>query len=308
VAGLTDAGGGTASLRPSWPVRILMFVVIALLLGVTVFLQRAIDERFGEYRATEEILYIEDGEALKKVLLGFESLAADIYWLRTVQYFGGQRLHSTAKNFELLSPLLNITTTLNPRLEIAYTYGATFLAEPWPRGAADPLDALRLIDKGIENNPDHWRFYLDKGFIYFWYLQDYEKAAQIFLEGSKLPGAPFWMVTTAGRTLTRGGDRDMARELWKILHDTAQNEQMRYNAVIHLQQLDALDEMDVLTETALAFKERSGSFPESWDALIESGYLDGVPQDPSGTPYLLNSRRERVQVSRGSPLAGVPTR
>ncbi len=305
---MSNARETTPSTLLKWPGRILLMVVMIQLLAAVAFLQRAIDERFGEYRATEEILYVENGEALKRVLLGFDSLAADIYWLRTVQYFGGQRLYSTEKRFELLEPLLNVTTTLDPKLKIVYTYGATFLSESWPLGAGVPFKALALIDKGIENNPDHWRFYLDKGFIYFWTQKDYQKAAEVFLEGSKLPGAPYWMVGTAGRTLTRGGDRETARELWKILHDTAENEQMRGNAVIHLQQLDALDQIDVLTEIALKLKEHSGHFPESWEELIAAGYLRGVPADPVGVPYLLNPQTEKAEVSRESSISAVPTR
>ncbi|MGH9460085.1 MAG: hypothetical protein ACRD1X_02625 [Vicinamibacteria bacterium] len=286
---------------------IVVAVLAALFAAVTV-IQRRIDERFGEYRITEEILYVDNGEALKKVLLGFESIASDLYWLRTVQYFGGQRLESTEKRFELLGPLLDITTTLDPHLRIAYTYGATFLAEEWPRGAAEPLKALELIDKGIRNNPDHWRFYLDKGFIYFWFLQDYAKAADVFLAGSKLPDAPYWMVATAGRTLARGGERGTARQLWKILYDTAENDQMRYNALVHLQQLDAMDQTDLLTKVARQFKQDRGHFPSGWEEMIAAGYLRGTPADPGGVPYELNPKDERAEISRDSSLSALPTR
>jgi len=305
---VSDVQQATPSSRLGLPGRILILVVLVQLVVAVVLLQRTIDDRFGEYRATEEILYIENGEALKKIVLGFESLAADLYWLRTVQYFGGQRLYSTDKRFELLEPLLNITTTLDPHLKVAYTYGATFLSEPRPTGAGEPLKGLALIDRGIENNPDNWRFYLDKGFIYFWVLEDYKKAAEIFLEGSKLPGAPYWMMATAGRTLTRGGDRDTAKQLWRILYDTAENEQMRHNALTHLQQLDALDQTEVLTALGGKFREQQGHFPESWQEMIAAGYLRGVPADPLGVPYVLNLRDEQVDVSEESFLSALPTR
>ncbi len=286
----------------------LLLVVLSQLFVAVWLLQVASDDRFGEYRATEEILYVEDGETLKKVLLGFESLAADLYWLRAVQYFGGQRLYSLEKRFDLLEPLLDITTTLDPHLKVAYTYGATLLSEPWPTGAGVPLKGLNLIDKGIENNPDHWRFYLDKGFIYFWVLKDYQTAAEIFLEGSELPGAPYWMVATAGRTLARGGERETARELWKILYQTAENSQMRGNAEVHLQQLDALDQIEVLTKLARKYKEQFGQFPESWRAMVEAGYLRRVPADPIGVPYVLNPRDEEAEVSEDSFLSALPDR
>ncbi len=305
---MTELTEKAPSSRPGLSQGFILLVVLSQLLVAVWFLQVAIDDRFGEYRATEEILYVEDGETLKKVLLGFESLAADLYWLRAVQYFGGQRLYSTEKRFDLLEPLLDITTTLDPHLKVAYTYGATLLSEPWPTGAGVPFKGLSLIDKGIENNPDHWRFYLDKGFVYFWVLKDYKTAAEIFLKGSKLPGAPYWMVATAGRTLARGGERRTARELWKILYETAENEQMRHNAQIHLQQLDALDQVEVLTKLAGKYEEQLGHFPESWQEMVEAGYLRRVPADPIGVPYVLNPRDEKAEVSEDSFLSALPDR
>ncbi len=287
---------------------VLLAVVFSLLFFALFRLQTLIDERFGEYRSTEEILYIEDGQLLKKVLLGFESLAADLYWLRTVQYFGGKRLYDPEKRFNLLEPLLNVTTDLDPQMKIAYRYGAVFLSEAWPRGAGLPLKAVDLVDKGILNNPDDWRFFLDKGFIYFWHLQDSKKAAEIFLEGSEIAGAPYWMVTTAGRALTVGGERETARMLWNALYDLAENEQMRRNAEIHLQQLDALDEIDALTERAKQFREQAGRFPGTWGEVVAAGLLSGIPLDPTGAPYSLNPRHETVELAAGSLLAGLPSR
>ena len=140
------------------PRLLLTAVVFSQLFFAIYLLQERIDERFGDYRSTEEILYIEDGKLLKKMLLGFESLAADLYWLRTVQYFGGKRLYDPDKRFDLLEPLLDITTDLDSHLKISYRYGAIFLSEPWPRGAGLPLKGIELVDKGIFNNPEYWRF------------------------------------------------------------------------------------------------------------------------------------------------------
>jgi hypothetical protein len=270
-------------------------------------LQSRIDRSFGEYRSTEDILYVDNGDLLKKVTMGFRNLAADLYWLRTVQYFGGKRLQVTNKNYALLEPLLWITVKLDPEFKIAYTYGSTFLSEPFPMGAGLPLKGVTLIDEGIRNHPDYWRFYLDKGFIYFWYLQDYEKAAEVFLEGSKIEGAPYWMIATAGRTLTRGGDRETARGLWEILRDTAETDQQRENAILHLRQLDALDQMEILERVVQAYRDETGRLPASWAELIEARLIPGTPFDPSGSPYVLESDG-KVGITSGSKLGVLPVR
>jgi tetratricopeptide (TPR) repeat protein len=282
--------------------------VLIALFGLVFLVQSRIDAAFGEYRATEEILYVENGELLKHATVGFENLVADLYWLRAVQYFGGKRLEVTNKNYDLLQPLLDITISLDPNFKIAYTYGATFLSEPFPMGAGRPLEGIELIDKGIANHPDYWRFYLDKGFVYYWYLQDYEKAAQVFLEGSKIEGAPYWMVATAGRALARGGDRETSRALWHILHDSAETVQQRENANLHLKQLDALDEMDELKELVERFHEQKGSYPESFGELVSAGLIRALPVDPTGAPYVLDPETHKIDLSPSSGLGVLPTR
>ncbi len=280
-------------------------LLLGLATGVSL-VQSHIDDVFGEYRATEEILYVESGEVLKKVVLGFENLAADLYWLRTVQYFGGRRRMVTNKDYSLLEPLLRITTDLDPQFRIAYTYGATFLSEPMPMGAGLPSKGIEVIDRGIANHPDYWRFYLDKGFIYFWHLKDYKKAAEVFLAGSKLPGAPYWMVTTASRTLTRGGDRQTARMLWQIQYESAETDQQRENARTHMRQLDALDDIDTLETIVQRFRERTGRFPTSWNEVVASELLSEIPLDPIGNPYLLDSSTGEVDVPLESGLGVLP--
>jgi tetratricopeptide (TPR) repeat protein len=277
------------------------------LLVAVCLLQSHIDDRFGAYRSTEEILYVENGELLEKATVGFESLAADIYWLRAVQYFGGKRREAGNKDYSLLAPLLGITVSLDPHFKIAYTYGATFLSEPLPVGAGLPLKGIELIDEGIRAHPDYWRFYLDKGFIYFWYLNDYEKAAEVFLEGSKIQGAPDWMAYTAARALTRGGDRETARNLWRIFRDTAETPQQKDNADAHLRQLDALDQMDVLKSLIERYHEQRGDYPARWEDLVDARLLKAIPHDPTGEPYVLDPETHEVSPSRRSGLGVLPT-
>lgn len=279
---------------------------VVLLFGALYGIQSHIDRSLGPYRATEEILYVDRGDAMKRMLLGFDNVAADLYWLRTVQYFGGKRLDATNKDYRLLEPLLNITIELDPNFKIAYSYGATFLSEPFPAGAGQPEKGIEIIDKAIERHPEHWRFYLDKGFIYFWFLHDYEKAAEVFLAGSELPGAPYWMIATATRTLTLGGDRETARYLWQMLYQSAETSQQQDNATIHLQQLDALDEMDLLGKVVENFQLRAGRYPAGWQELVDTGFLEQIPVDPAGTAYALNSETHAVEIGSSSPLGGLP--
>jgi hypothetical protein len=40
----------------------------------------------------EQILYVRSGAALKRIALSFDAVAADVYWIRAIQHYGGERL------------------------------------------------------------------------------------------------------------------------------------------------------------------------------------------------------------------------
>ena len=132
----------------------------------------------------EEVLYISSPTLLKRMSLGYDGLLADIYWTRAVQYFG-DKLTRGSEHFDLLAPLLEITTTLDPHLLVAYEYGANFLAPKIPGGAGQPERAIKLAEFGIRNNPDQWHLYYDLGFIYYMELGDYDNAEKAFADGAK---------------------------------------------------------------------------------------------------------------------------
>ena len=182
-------------------------LLLLLLVPVVPWSQRQIDRRAGAFRPQEEVLYLWSGRQVKRLFPGFEALAADIYWLRTVQYFGGQRLFASGKRFDLLRPLIEITTTLDPRLEIAYRYGAIFLSEAAPFGAGRPREGVEVLAEGVRNLPDSWRLRQDLGFFHYIYLKDPQRAAAILLEAAEIPGAAFWLRTMAADLLAKGGDR-----------------------------------------------------------------------------------------------------
>ena len=163
---------------------------LPLLLSAAIWSQLQIEARLGGFRAQEEVLYLWDGEHVKRLFPGFESLMADLYWLRTVQYFGGHLHFDTERDFDLLEPLVDITTTLDPRFELAYRYGATFLAEPYPNGAGRPEAAVALLEKGVRNNPENWRLHWDLGHFRYLFEMVRPEINQYFIE-SNTDGRPF---------------------------------------------------------------------------------------------------------------------
>jgi hypothetical protein len=253
-------------------------------------------------------LYIRSGETLKRMALSYDAILADLYWIRAVQYFGGTRLDTRpGKSYDRLYPLLDIATTLDPQFNIAYRFGAVFLAEAYPNGPGQPASAIRLLKKGFAANPTRWQYLHDIGFVYYWWLRDYQAAASWFQRARAVPGAPEWLAPLAAVTLTRGGDRAGARALWERMLETGEHEYLRRIARHRLLQLRVLDDLDALNARLARMREETGHPVTSWAALgPHAGARGEPPRDPAGVPYVLDPATGRASVSKRSPYYPLP--
>jgi tetratricopeptide (TPR) repeat protein len=277
-------------------------VLLLLLAPLVPWSQSRIDDHVGAFRAQEEVLYLWTGEQVRNLFPGFEGLAADVYWLRTVQYFGGQRLFARERDFTLLRPLIEITTTLDPRLDIAYRYGAVFLSEPPPTGAGRPKEGIEVLEKGVRAMPESWRLRQNLGFFYYLYLGDAHRAAEILGEAAKLPGAAFWLRTLAADLLARGGDLAASRQMWQHMYEQAEEGILREHARYQLTILDSRDRARQLTAAVKAFEQRHGRRPRDLGELRRSGLWRGPLEDLQGVPFRYDASSGRVSISRESPL------
>jgi hypothetical protein len=291
--------------RPGNPA--IFATTLAVLLALALAAQVTRDRLYAQTLTENRLLYVTSPKVMDKVALSYDSIVADVYWVRALQHFGGERLKEGNGQYDLLFPLLDLTTSLDPRFVVAYRFGAIFLAESQPGGAGRPDLAIALLKKGVAATPGKWDYYHDIGFVYYWNLHDYKQAAEWFKRGGDLPGAPWWLKTYAGVMLARGGDRQASRQMWFQLGQTANNDWLKQTAQVRLMQLDALDTIDALKQVRDAFTKRTGNLPESWEQLIAARLLRGVPVDPSGTPYTLNFATGEIAVSGYSKLYPLPT-
>jgi tetratricopeptide (TPR) repeat protein len=254
------------------------------------------------------MLWVQSGEGAKRLALQFDLLVADTYWIRAVQAYGGSRQSNRAqgpRNFDELYPLLQLTTDLDPRFKVAYRFGALFLSEPPPGGPGRADQAIALLQRAIERDDGGWEYYQDLGFVYYWWLRDYDKAADWFKRGSARPGAPSWLVGVAATTLAEGGNRQSSRTLWTQLLQDTDAEYIHSAARHRLRQLDAMDLIDRTTPALRRFMAREGRMPRSWQELVVAERLPGVPTDPTGVPLIADATG-RIDVSRKSDLWPLP--
>jgi len=268
-----------------------LIAAAVVLFAAAIALQAVRDSRFPrDTRQVDEVLYIRSGPAAKRMTLSFNALAADLYWIRAIQYYGGDRLSGpqSAAKYRLLYPLLDLTTTLDPYFSIAYRFGSIFLGEPYPGGPGRPDEAVALLEKGLTAQPAKWQYMQDLGFVYYWHLRDFNAAASAFQRAADMPGAPSWLRPLAAVTLAEGGNRKASRALWQQL---AQSEEpwLSDAATLRLAQLDAMEVMEAWRN----FRRQRGVTPP-------------LPLDPSGTPFAIDPLTGDITVARESKLFPLP--
>jgi tetratricopeptide (TPR) repeat protein len=283
---------------------------VVVLLAAVVGLQAARERQEGTGRPAgpaAHILYVRSPAFMKRAALSYDSLVADVYWIRAVQHYGQTKLSGAAdKQYDLLFPLLDLTTSLDPRFNIAYRFGAIFLAENYPAGAGRPDQAIALLEKGLQQQPGKWEFAQDIGFVHYWFRQDYMQAAEWFTRASQMPKAPNWLQALAAVTLAKGGSRESSRQLWQEVLNSAEAEWLQEQARFRLSQLDAMDQIAALEGAVALYRERTGTQPRVWADLIRAGYLRGLPVDPRGHQYQLDPFAGTVALARDSPLNPLP--
>jgi len=281
--------------------RVLLCAVLLLGFAGVWQLQHAIDAQLAATHQEQDDLVLRSGPLLKAMSLEYAPLIADLYWTRVVQYYGNKHVRQDT-NIELLWPLLDVTTTLDPNLIIAYRFGAMFLSEPPPRGAGKPERGIELLQRGIGANPEFWRFYEDLGFIYYFELQDYRKAADVFLEGSKQPGAMVWMKAFAARISEKGETLETSAMLWSEIYNSTNEPSIKKNAQIHLQLLRARADCTQLNKIAEEYEKRTGRRPGNMRELVNADLLPGLVVDPAGFVYSLDAEG-KAQINPASPLS-----
>jgi len=294
-------------------------VVAALLLAAAVGLEAAREHAFPSAEIDESALYLTSATAVRRLTTSLHALAADVYWIRTLQYYGSakRRLATVASepspppflavqsDYDQLYPLLDITTTLDPRFAVAYRFGAIFLAEAYPAGPGRPDLAIALLEKGIREQPDKWEYMEDAGFVHYWYRRDYRAAAAWFEKAGDLPNAPNWLKPLAAATLAQGGDRRSSRLMWTSILETSEQDWLKQSAQHRLLQLRALDDIDALQSVVDEYVKRTGDRPSAWPTLIAARAIRGIPVDPTGVPYQLGANG-KVDVAPRSSLVPLP--
>lgn len=183
-------------------------------------------------KAKVAISYLPTSDFVKMFSLGYRELAADLYWFKAVQYYGGYRL--SQNDIVFFSHLIDLITDLDPHFIGAYKLGALVIAQDLDNFPA----AIGLMRKGLHHNPDDYWLTFEMGFLHYLDGRDYTTAEKYFRLAATRPGSDGRAARFAAEAAARGGNIEASIMLWKELAAHSDNPYIRELAEKYIRKLE----------------------------------------------------------------------
>lgn len=162
------------------------------------------------------VVFVPSPDFFKDFSPAFRTVAADVYWLATIQYYG-EHIEGD-KRLDSLPSYVRLVTDLSPRFWKAYLFGAFALID-----AGKGQEAYELLVRGARRNPDVWQVKTTLGSLIYMYARNEDKAelaAEWYEKAAAVPGRPDWVPRVAAALLAKGGESEKAALMWAQVYAT----------------------------------------------------------------------------------------
>ncbi|MFQ6036979.1 MAG: tetratricopeptide repeat protein [Candidatus Aminicenantales bacterium] len=227
------------------------------------------------------VIYVPSGKYLKLATFGFSGLIADLVYIWAIQYYSDYRV---ADRYDHLDHIFSVIAELDPRYLDPYEMGAIIAVYE----AKNPYLALKILNRGLEKNPDQWIFPYQAGHYAQMILRDHDLARQYYKKTMGIEGAPPIARRLYADASFKGMDYETAWKIWLEVYETAEDERIRKIASNHLYQVKSAIDTKNLNQAIQTYRAKYGKNPEDLSQLVASGIITAVPKDYDGNPYLYN--------------------
>lgn len=267
--------------------KLVVFLLI-LSCGIFMGLKLQINKITREKIPGSSIIYIPSGKYLKFATFGYSSFIADLIYIWAIQYYSN---YSIPDRYDNLDHIFSIIAELDHRYLDPYEIGAMIAVYE----AKDLSLAFKILDKGLEKNPDQWIFPLQAGHYAQMMTKDYELARKYYKKTMEMDGAPVITRRLYANAAFKIMDYKTAWENWLEIYQTTEDKRIKKIASNQLYQVKAAIDVKTIKEAIEKFKERFGRNPTEQIQLVKHGLLDSLPKDLDGKEYIYNSQTGEIR-------------
>jgi hypothetical protein len=234
-----------------------------------------------ERAADGDVGVLPDGHMVNVASLGFERVAADLFWVRTAYYVGDEA--SSNAGWPAAERLANLVTDTDPHFDSAYVVMSSVL-----NGLRhDPDAAIRLLEKGAAVSK-YWRIHFLLGFQYFMEKQDYLRGAKCLERAIELGGPPYLQLLVS-RLYASGGDPTTAMQFIAARLKNEETPGVREMLEKRLSDIWINRDLAAINAAIDAYTAKLHRAPKDVRALVTAGLLPALPRDPEGGEYAIFS-------------------
>jgi tetratricopeptide (TPR) repeat protein len=215
------------------------------------------------------------------LFLGNRTLAADVNWLRAVQYIGEAR--GNERGWDKLFPLVDAVTDLDPKHGYAYQVTGAILSNV---GRID--ESNRILEKGTRAVPDRYILPYHRAFNAFYYQGDWKEAGSWAEVAARAPGAPPHLRQNVLAYYVKGKRADAAVAFLEQALTEAKDPDTRKALDSQLKQARLELDASKVEDAATDWRARYLAGPLALGQLVSEGLLPSIPPDPYGGDLYLD--------------------
>ncbi len=255
--------------------KIFLKIIASLVLFIFIVFSQVLHDKYSSKSSQKKPL-IPTVQIVKAADLGLHSAASSLYWLYTIQYFGGAR----KDEYKNLPDYINLVTDLDPKFSHPYAFAPLVMP---PYNLTD--QAIDIAQKGIENSEPNWEIAYNLGLLYHMHKEDQSQALKYFDLAAQTPNAPDfakWIATNYG---SRPDIREQSKLIWQGVAENTNDQVLKERAETYIYHYEL---MSFLEKTATIYKEKFGQYPEPIEKLVEANILSEIPKDPFGYVFKID--------------------
>ena len=268
----------------------LLIVLLIMSVGAFMGLKIKIDRIKREKIPGASVIYVPSGKYLKYATFGYSSLFADLVYLWAIQYY---TTYTVVNRFEYLDHIFSVISELDPLYLDPYEIGAMIAVYE----AKDINLACKILDRGLEKNPDQWIFPFQAAHYAQMIARDYALAQEYYKRTMEVEGAPSITKRLYANVAFKLADYQTAWETWLNVFENAEDDRVKKIANNHLYQVKSAMDIQVIHEAIEKYKQKYGRNPANLSQLVISGILSHLPQDLDGKDYLYDPQSGEVKAA-----------